>query len=298
MRSAGFLTSSLLASVLLFGSESARAREPEFCPAILGPFREIVLAAEKPLDQVDLPSKVDLDFRRHDFARAYGMYVGYWKSSFDTGTLRAVIGKISDGKTPTPEDLLWLKTERGKLKKLRNAYVAFGEKHDFTPYLDEMTTRIGHVQDGINSGDVAFTRHESARLENFFTSKVERKLAKEIDGFKPAKERNFRKWFASEVSELRRGLQRKSLSPQEFHRSRKIVSRFVATFDALATLAPSAENLRMTEYLGSLNEQMGIYHDSLVKQALEHEIDYSSDRIAFPVPIRAALDRLVTKLSE
>jgi hypothetical protein len=282
--------------LLLFVSGSALASpRPEYCRELLEQFREIVLLTEKPFSEVRLPNQIFMNVGRGDFELGFKLYRKYWEKGFDRTRFLSIVDTLADGKQMSPEEVLWLKGLRGRIKRLRNTYVAFDKEHEFPSVIKEVSVRIGHIQDGINNANPAYTLKEAKRFRDYFTSSIERKFQKEIEDFVPAKRENFRRWVDSEVDELDYFLKKGGVTSLEFHESRKTISHFAALFDAFTALDNSADNQLMIDYLGSLNEEMGIFHDDLVSERLAGKIDYNHDQFAFPVPIRDALTQLADR---
>ena len=167
--------------------------------------------------------------------------------------------------------------------------------------IDQVTTVMGHLQDDLKAGEQGLARKDSDKLRDLMGKQGLSKISDELDEFRPAGHKSFRKWIKKQTQEIRKTLGDESapkmVTPKTFHGMRKVITQILAVVDVVNATDASAESLELGKYLSSLNAEMGNVHDDLVLKGLQGKIDYDHEKLAVPADIRDLLKQFIDSVN-
>lgn len=241
---------------------------------------DIVLEAPK------LPADFELKFKRGESRQGFKIAEALWTGGFDAERLREILRAGAANQTLSVQDAADFRQIRAKLKQLRFAFVSFDESHEVPSGLQRLVVSMGKFQDALKNKNGAIVGQEAEKMLKITRKSGQRSLEDEIDGFKPASKKSFRKWVRGEAKNLEAAVAADELTPHEFHEGRKSISRILSAFELAAVMEPNSGASDVVGYLGTINGLMGQEHDRLIADTLAHRIDYEKDQMHMAPQIR------------
>ncbi len=240
----------------------------------------------------ELPDVIELNLTEQQLSDCFGICRQLWKSGVQRETLLALTGKLWRDRDLDAEDRLAFKHARAKFKHLRFAYALYDASHRYPLMLDWMTTAMGHLQDAFKNQRHGTVAREAALSRLLLTAGPQRLLTSELDRFTPCSSEAFRLYVRKQAANLREVLARDAVTGEQFHATRKIISRQVSFYDSLRSIEPSRQAFLMSRSLAAINGLMGDMHDKLVEQSMAGTRDYRREPLALPEDIRRRLSEL------
>jgi hypothetical protein len=256
---------------------------------------EAILVDDVVDPHTELPPTIRLDYHEDLLADCFRLSRQLWKTSVSHGALVELFHKLMRDRTLTPEDQLRFKHARAKLKNLRFAHALYDERHRYPVMMNWVTTAMGHLQDAFKNKQSSAVARQVMLSRFFLTALPQRVLTHEIDHLVPTSSAGFRHYTELQVARLRAVLAKEAVTGHEFHETRKIISRQVAFYNSLVTIAPSREDYMVSRSLIAINGLMGSMHDDLIEHRIAGTSDYYRDRFVLPEEIRQRLQTLVTR---
>jgi hypothetical protein len=244
-----------------------------------------------------LPDDVHAVLDQVDTDDYFTLCTELWNRGFDKEKIQTLLDQVRNGETLTKDEQTEMKNVRVRIRLLRSAYAAFDKTHAAPEAIDELTTSMGHLQDDLSAGDLKLAQKEAKNLSDLFGKKSMKAISNELDEFRSASGKSFRKWVRSQADEIEELTSKPQVTPKQFHETRKAVTRLLAVVDVINAVEPTRSSLELGDYLSSLNTQMGDIHDDLVEEKIQGAIDYEKDKMEFPADIRRQLEALVDSLN-
>jgi hypothetical protein len=238
---------------------------------------------------VDLPSKVHIDYTQEQLAQCYVISHQLWQEGVSRRQLCQMIEKIYRQGALNADDQYTYYCMRAKIKHLRFAYVTYDERHRYPMLFQWMTGIMGNLQDAVKNKQ-RFSITCSAIITRLFLSKVfYRMVVSEMNQFQPTSAESFRNFIQSDIKFIRLHLKKDGITSKEFHEMRKAISRQVAFYDCIDILYPSDYHHAVLLYLSTINGLMGNKHDDLIAAKFNKTQDYHNDTFAIPDEIKQRL---------
>ena len=245
-----------------------------------------------------LPASIEVSLRKKEIRELFQLHADLWHEGLERKKILAIIEQYRSGRIPSAQDIADLKDVRARLKQLRFAFVAFDRSHSAPSAIDDLATTLGHLQDAVKAEKPELVRKEAKSAVDLLTKSKMAKVEKEITDFQPSGKTSFTQWLNEQALEIDESLRAKSLTPKQYHETRKAISRLVAVFDALNTTGPSETTQRTVELLSTLNGKMGGEHDVLVVGKLDGTLDYYEGDVTLAPDVRAMLEEVVERFHE
>ena len=245
-----------------------------------------------------LPASIEVRLRKKEIRELFQLHADLWHEGLDRKKILAIIEQYRSGRTPSAQDIADLKDVRARIKQLRFAFVAFDSSHSAPSAIDDLATTLGHLQDAVKAERQDLVRKEAKSALDLLTKSKVAKVEKEIADFQPAGKTSFTQWLNEQALEIDESLKAKSLTPKQYHETRKAISRLVAVFDALNTTGPSVKIQQTVELLSTLNGKMGGEHDVLVLGKLDGSLDYYEGDVMLAPDVRAMLEEVVERFHD
>lgn len=247
-------------------------------------------------DEVDphteLPEIIDLDFPESRLIDCFCLCRQLLKAGVDNAELVELTDRIGRDGDLNAEDRLRYKNARAKFKHMRFAYALYDARHRYPVILDWMTTAMGHMQDAMKNGDRRSLARQVKLARIFQSALPQRLVMREIDHFRPTTAAGYRGYVERQIAKLRAVLAKEAVTGEEFHATRKIISRQVSFYDDMRTIHPSPDIHKTARSLAAINGLMGEMHDRLVERRVAGVQDYHRERFALPDDIAGRLNAL------
>jgi hypothetical protein len=243
----------------------------------------------------ELPVTIPLDYTERQLTECFCLCRQLWKTGVDQAELIDLMRKLARDRDLSPDDRLRFKHARAKYKHLRFAYALYDAKHRYPVVMNWVTTAMGHLQDAFKNGHAAAVWRQATLSRFFLTPAPHHLLMREVDSFTPSDGADFRRYVERQIGILRSVLDRPTVTGEQFHATRKIISRQVAFYGNLQTLWPSTDSYGILRSLAAINGLMGGMHDELVERRIAGTQDYRREQFALPEEIAQRLTALVMR---
>ncbi len=243
-------------------------------------------------DSIALPKNVEL------FAASFDLSRTLWRQGLDRKKLVAIARTLSRDCRIDPDDSLTFKHARARFKHLRFVFATFDDRHRYPILLDGLTSVMGNLQDAFKNNKRGLVRRNAILLRLLLDEMLVNLVIAETGRFRPTTPEKFRGYMKSKAIEIAHFLEKQSITAQEFHDARKIISLFRASFATLVTLEPSADHVLVASCFATINGLMGGYHDGLMERKLGGVLDYKRDAFVLPDEIRLRLQQLVSSMAD
>lgn len=282
--------------VFIFSLSLAIPAQAGSHPDCLARIREAILTHDEIHADPALPSSLDLALSRGKAEEYFTLYSDFWHETFDRERMERLVRKLRAAEPVTAQEQSDLHLMRAALKQLRFAFVAFDGDHETPRAINRLAIASGNLQDAVKNQRFDLVDSQGTRVIELLSEDRAARIEGEISGFSPARRGSFRSWVDGQAEELTRGLARAKMTPRRFHELRKVIGRFLAVYDAIQVLRPTAKSEATRRVLSTLNGRMGAEHDKFIAGRLNHSLDYVKDRIQMPRDIRELLEQVAARL--
>lgn len=211
----------------------------------------------------------------------------------DLAFLESVAKRAKDGHAPSAEQMARLKDIRVNLKSLRFAYGAFDKSHEYPAHIDELTTVLGHIQDGYSFSGNKYMFKKLEKLRHVLKKSVGEKILRELSDFRLDDPAKFSRWLNEQKSFLAESLRRGRMTAPEYHEVRKCVSRLVTVLDSYKQVLNSSDFDDALKVLSTINGRMGQVHDGLTATRVGGTMKYEDQVVTIAQDIGAQIGNFV-----
>lgn len=241
---------------------------------------------------VQLPDPIPLACNTQQMRRCFELCRQFWADGVHRAEIRQLAHILLRTRDLPPVARVRYKHIRARYKHLRFALVLYSARHK-APLLFRSTVAVmGHLQDAFRNRRRTATLGYGLVLRALLTWPVWAIVKREIGSIRLDDPEPFLIFRKTEIDRLRRMLESETLTGDQFHAMRKIVSRQVSFYDTLRTLEPEEPFYKMSRFLSAINGLMGDMHDNLVERAGAGEQDYHRHPVPLPEEIRQRLELL------
>ena len=254
-----------------------------------------VLVHDEFYPEAKLPDTIHLDYSQEQLAQCYRICQQLWRDSVDRKSLCQMIENICMQGSLNEDEQYAYYCMRAKIKHLRFAYMAFGERHCYPRIFQWMAGIMGNLQDALKNQKRFITLGWGVLVRLLLSNPFYAMATREINHFQQSTVESFHQYVHSEINFIRGYLAKSAVTGKEFHEIRKVISRQVAMYDNLKTLYPSPYHRSISEYLCTINGLMGSMHDTLITKKLNKTQGYYADTFPIPEDIKQRLIALTNK---
>ena len=247
---------------------------------------------------VRLPDAIEMPVRVEQFVAGFDLSRELWHDGLDRERLVAIAGTLSRDYRIDEDDSLTFKHARARFKHLRFVHAAFGDRHRYPILLDVLTSVMGNLQDAFKNNKHPSIRRNAILLRLLLNKTLVNLVIAQVHKFRPTTPEKYRAHMKNQAIKIGHFLENQSITAQEFHDTRKIVSLYRANFATLVTLKPSAHHIQVASCLATINGLMGSFHDTLMARKLDGSLDYKRDKFVLPEAMRLRLQRLVSSMDD
>jgi hypothetical protein len=277
-------------------AQDLRARTSHAVPELAPECSDALFAEILLNDRIDLcaslPPTVRLDFTMRQLELCFRASSHLWRDQLERMALARMTRTLRLTGDISTDDRLRFKHERARFKHVRFAFAIFGARHRYPPVLDAITSVMGNLQDAFKNERQVSVRRNALLLQALLHAGPVALVAREIDRFQPASSASFRNYLGRQANAIAAFLEQDRVTAKSFHDTRKIVSRFRASFATLRTLYPDPDIASVADFVATINGLMGNHHDDLMSAHLRGHLDYHRDAIILHDDIRCRLQSL------
>lgn len=226
-------------------------------------------------------------------AACYRLSRQLWKDGTDRHALARITRQLCWRGTLDVDTQRAFKHQRAKFKQLRASYAVCSAAHRYPAAFHVTTAAMGRLQDAFRNHRRVATFRNAVSLRVLLARPCYRVIEREVDAFAPTTGAAFDRYVAGQMDCVAAALERSRVTGHEFHATRKVVSRQTALCCALTILQPGPGHTALLRYLGSINGEMGKFHDGLVERRFQRARGYATDTFEMPETIHARLTALV-----
>ena len=248
--------------------------------------------------QVRLPDAIEMPASVEQFVAGFDLSRELWHDGLDRERLVSIAGTLFRDYRIDEGDSLAFKHARARFKHLRFVYAAFGDRHRYPILLDVLTSVMGNLQDAFKNNKHPSIRRNAILMRLLLNASLVKLMIAETGMFRPTTPEKFRDYMKGQAIKVAQFLQKKAITAQEFHDTRKIISLYRASFATLVTLEPSAHHVVVASYIATINGLMGNFHDGLMAGKLNGTLNYTSDTFPLPDEMRVRLHQLVSTMAD
>ena len=242
-----------------------------------------------------LPDAIHLDYSEEQITQCYDICRQLWKEGVNRKDLCQMVENICKQGSLNDADQHTYYCMRAKIKHLRFAYMAFGERHCYPRIFQWIAGIMGNLQDALKNQRRFNTLGWGALVRLLLSKPFYTMATREINHFQRSTVESFRQHVHSEINFIRGYLAKSAVTGKEFHEIRKVISRQVAMYDNLKTLYSSPYHRSISQYLSTINGLMGSKHDKLITAKLNKTQDYYADTFPIPEDIKQRLIAFTNK---
>ena len=262
-----------------------------FSPHVLDTLFDAILVDDVVDSGVTLPSTRPTHFSVIQITECFYLCRQLWLQGISYSQLMKLVNNVIKNKNLSDEERLSYKYIRAKYKHMGFAFILYTSHHK-RPFLYEATsTLMGEVQDAFRNALPRKTFF-MAKLLKFILNKPFEYLRQKSVKDALLDTESFSDNLKKDIEKIPAYLQKKDITPAEFHSIRKIISRHVSFFDTLRTLYPCENYYKMSRFLSAINGLMGSAHDVFVEQAYFGKLNYKKDKIIIADEIKRLLNEL------
>lgn len=243
---------------------------------------------------VSLPDPIPMDYDRQRMEAGFGLCLQFWHRWADRGALLALVHTLLREGDLAPAARRDYKNIRAAYKQLRFALVLYSADHQ-APKLFKLTVALmGLLQDAFRGGRRGAVLRTGLALRLLLSAPLWAAVENSLARTRIDDAAGFLAFRKGEMRWLRAALEKPGApNGHVFHKMRKVVSRQVSFYDTMRTLAPNAEEARLSRFLSAINGLMGRMHDDMVEQAAAGTVDYGRHGFPLPDDLRRRLETLV-----
>ena len=256
--------------------------QPLFSKELCDELFSAILVHDGIYPDAQLPDAIHLDYSEEQILQCYRICRQLWKEGVNRKSLCKMIENICRQGSLNEVDQRAYYCMRARIKHLRFAYMAFGERHCYPRIFQWMAGIMGNLQDALKNQRRFNTLGWGALVRLLLSKPFYTMATREINHFQQSTVESFRQYVHSEINFIRGYLAKSAVTGKEFHEIRKVISRQVAMYDNLKTLYPLPYHRSISEYLCTINGLMGSMHDTLITKKLNKAQDYYAH--TFPIP--------------
>ena len=245
-----------------------------------------------------LPDAISLPKNIKQFEAGFNLARELWHQGLAGKELVTLAAALARDCRISPDESLAFKHARARFKHLRFVFATFGDRHRYPILLDGLTSVMGNLQDAFKNNKHASIRRNAILMRLLLNASLVKLMIAETGMFRPTTPEKFRDYMKGQAIKVAQFLQKKAITAQEFHDTRKIISLYRASFATLVTLEPSAHHVVVASYVATINGLMGNFHDGLMAGKLNGTLNYTSDTFPLPDEMRVRLHQLVSTMAD
>lgn len=227
-----------------------------------------------------------------EIEQCFTLALQFWSEGFTRSEFIDLIKKIARHGHLRREDALRFKHIRARYKQLRFACVLYTRGHAPPRILHTTVATMGKLQDAYRNRARREIRIYSIALRLLMSMPVWLYIRWKVSSRPTISEVEFTSFRTKQITALERAVNKVTLSGREFHATRKIVSQFVAFYDARRSIQPSPALDEIARFLATINGLMGARHDEMIRSALTGTHPYETP-IPVPAEIRTRVQALI-----
>lgn len=252
-----------------------------------------ILAHDDIFESPAMPAAVPLARSTDELADTFTLVAKLFFELDTAARARAFLDEMIVDPVAAASTLDGLKHPRARFKHMQFTVHMCDARHRYPRLLHAVTVLMGEIQDACRHANFA----RAVRLGRFTRRMLgpagQGWMTRELLSFRPSSQADYHLHIRRQIEGLDGFMGKASVTAQEFHTARKVISRLMAHYDSLKLLEPTADRVATARFISTLNGLMGGHHDDLVAQKLAGTINYRSDGFLLPELHRVMLKNLV-----
>lgn len=247
------------------------------------------------LEGAHLAEAFTWSFKKEKLREFKALAIALWKPE-EIKTAREQLRSLQTSQKPTELQLVELKLLRGRLKRLRSAFIAFSEDHQAPKNFDRLVTQLGKLRDTWKRNDSKAAAQITDQLIDILSSKNIQRIEAEIASFRIDSEKGFDRWLRNIRRELLSASQSEQMSAKSLHEVRKDISELLAIAELRYALIPNFKSFNQLSFLRYASIETGDWHDVFVINGAQVNRSYERDLQDIPEEMRLRFYELSQKL--
>lgn len=267
---------------------------PTFSADILRRLGEAVDVDDAVDAKVALPEPIVPGCSQSTMRECFAVCLQFWEDGFTREQLLSLILKLRRGEWLDTDECRRYKGIRARYKHLRFAQRLYGKQHKTSKRFDEVTRRLGRLQDAFRGRQHSAVVHQANKLRILLALPVWAIIRWQVRHTCLDSAAAFLAYQRQRLRWLKKAMAQTNFTGEEFHEIRKVVSEQVSFYDTLRTLESNEHAYKMSRFLAAINGLMGSRHDEMVAESLTGSRDY---RTAAPLDedTRWRLEMLISR---